>query len=160
MRESVLLDTSFFIRLLKEDDPLHQNSMDYFRYFLENEYTLRISTIAVAEFCTKGDLEDLPIRNLLILPFNLNHAVNAGRLGGIAFRIKNQRQARITPRTVIPNDTKMFAQADVEEDIHFFASADAEAYKVYQLIESETNLRFRYLDISTPYNQIFGVLPL
>ena len=158
MHESVLLDTSFFIRLLKKDDPLQQNAMDYFRYFLENGYTLKISTIAIAEFCTKGDLEDLPLRNMLVLPFNLNHAVNAGELGEIAFRIRSQRQINVTPRAVVPNDTKMFAQADLENDVHYFVSADSEAYKVYQLIESERKLKFSYIDISIPYNQTFGIL--
>ena len=41
----VLLDTSFFIRLLKEDDRLHQNAVEYFKYFLENDYMLKVSTI-------------------------------------------------------------------------------------------------------------------
>lgn len=33
-QNSVLLDTSFFIRLLNEEDPLHLNALRYFRYFL------------------------------------------------------------------------------------------------------------------------------
>lgn len=36
----VLLDTSFFIRLLNEADPLHDNALDYFRYFLERKYSV------------------------------------------------------------------------------------------------------------------------
>lgn len=31
----VLLDTSFFIRLLNANDPLHNNAMGFFKYFLE-----------------------------------------------------------------------------------------------------------------------------
>lgn len=34
----VLLDTSFFIRLLNEEDPLHHNALGYFRYFLEHDF--------------------------------------------------------------------------------------------------------------------------
>lgn len=34
--KSVLVDTSFCIRLLKIDDEYHQNTIDYFKYFLEN----------------------------------------------------------------------------------------------------------------------------
>jgi predicted nucleic acid-binding protein len=30
MTHSVLLDTSFFIRLLNDEDPLHHNAKDYF----------------------------------------------------------------------------------------------------------------------------------
>lgn len=44
----VLLDTSFFIRLLNEEDPLHNNALGYFRYFLEHDFVIKISTIAIA----------------------------------------------------------------------------------------------------------------
>lgn len=64
----VLLDTSFFIRLLKEDDRLHENAVDYFRYFLENDFVLKVSTIAIAEFCVKGSTDMLPLNNMQILP--------------------------------------------------------------------------------------------
>ena len=58
MKHSVLLDTSFFIRLLNDEDSLHKNAVGYFKYFLENEVTLKISTISVAEYCVLGKLED------------------------------------------------------------------------------------------------------
>lgn len=78
MPKQVLLDTSFLIRLFKKDDDLHENAVDYFRYFLENDYILKISTIAIAEYCVKGEFMDLPFRNLQILPFNYDHAYNQG----------------------------------------------------------------------------------
>ena len=33
---SVILDTSFMIRLLSASDKLHPNALGYFRYFLEH----------------------------------------------------------------------------------------------------------------------------
>jgi predicted nucleic acid-binding protein len=41
MKHSVMLDTSFFIRLLNDEDALHSNAVGYFKYFLENEINLR-----------------------------------------------------------------------------------------------------------------------
>jgi predicted nucleic acid-binding protein len=67
MTESVLLDTSFFIRLLNSEDPYHQSALDYYRYFMEKGITMKMSTIAIAEFCVKGSLADLPIRNLMFV---------------------------------------------------------------------------------------------
>lgn len=154
----VLLDTSFFIRLLKEDDRLHQNTVEYFKYFLENDYTLKVSTIAISEFCVKGTVDMLPLANMQILPFNYDHAVNSGRLGEIAFRKKKERGAVITPRTVVPSDTKMFAQADLEEDITHYVSADSEATKVFSLINEEYKMKFDYVDISVSHRQVFGEL--
>ena len=154
----VLLDTSFFIRLLKENDRLHQNAVDYFKYFLELDYTLKVSTITISEFCVKGSIDMLPMNNIQILPFNYDHAVNAGRLCEIAFRKKTERGAQITPRTVVPNDTKMFAQADVEDEIKFYVSADSEAMKVYSLINEEYRMKFNYIDINISHKEFFGEL--
>ncbi len=49
MKHSVMLDTSFFIRLLNDEDVLHSNAVGYFKYFLENEINLKVSTISIAE---------------------------------------------------------------------------------------------------------------
>ena len=76
--DAVLLDTSFFIQLLNPNYDFHENAKGYFKYFLENEISLVCSTISVGEFCVVGGLEDLPLRNLQILPFNLNHAKRTG----------------------------------------------------------------------------------
>lgn len=73
---SVLLDTSFFLRLFDTSSPLHENAKSYYKYFLEHDITLKISTIAIAEFCVKGEITDLPLRNMKIIPFNFDHAPN------------------------------------------------------------------------------------
>ena len=39
-----MLDTSFLIRLLKEDDPLHESAKAYYQHFLENNFVLYVST--------------------------------------------------------------------------------------------------------------------
>ena len=52
----VFCDTGFVIRLLDETNHLHDNAIGYFQYFLENDYIIRMSTIAVAEFCVKDSI--------------------------------------------------------------------------------------------------------
>lgn len=61
----VLLDTSFFIRLLNEADPLHENALDYFRYFLEHDFVVKVSTIAIAEYCVRGDVDELDRKSVV-----------------------------------------------------------------------------------------------
>ena len=157
----VLLDTSFFIRLLNEEDPLHENALGYFRYFLEHDFVIKISTIAIAEYCVRGDVSELPLKNMLIVPFNFDHAQRAGKMIAEVYAEKKKRGATIAPRAVVPNDTKMFAQADVEPDINFYGTADVECKKVYDMIKaSEGKLSFEFIDITIPYNNFFGVLDL
>lgn len=161
MTESVLLDTSFFIRLLNSEDPYHQSALDYYRYFMEKGITMKMSTIAIAEFCVKGSLADLPIRNLMFVPFNVNHATKAGELMAIVYDEKQKRGAKINPRSVVPNDTKMFAQADITNDIKFFCTADSEAVKVHEIMKSRVQINFQFIDIRThTYNETFGILDL
>ena len=77
MNRGVLCDTSFFILLLDRTDNLHLNAKSYYKYFTENDFSLFISTIAIAEYCVGGNIEELPLRNLHIVPFNLDHAKRA-----------------------------------------------------------------------------------
>lgn len=156
-QKSVLLDTSFFIRLLNDTDPLHKNALGYFRYFLEQGFVIKASTIAIAEYCVRGDADDLPLKNMFVVPFNYDHAIRAGKIMGEVYMEKQKRGAKITPRAVVPNDTKMFAQADVESDIKFYATADSECKKIYDIIyKAERSLSFSFIDITIPYNQYFG----
>lgn len=126
----------FFIRLLNEEDPLHENALGYFRYFLEHDFVIKISTIAIAEYCVRGDVSELPLKNMLIVPFNFDHAQRAGKMIAEVYAEKKKRGATIAPRAVVPNDTKMFAQADVDPDINFYGTADVECKKVYDMIKT------------------------
>ena len=75
----VSFDTSFFIRLLNTNDALNTNAVDYLQYFVEQGYELHISTIAIAEFCVKGEYDTLPLDIMLVSPFNIDGAKLAGQ---------------------------------------------------------------------------------
>lgn len=124
MKYSVLLDTSFFIRLLNDKDPLHNNAVGYYKYFLETGVTLKVSTISIAEYCVLGKLEDLPLKNLQILPFNLKDAERTGQFANVIFKENKVKAEKLTPRPIIPNDSKLFAQADLDISISHFITSD------------------------------------
>lgn len=160
MHKAVLLDTSFFLRFLNDSDPLFKNADGYFRYFLQKELTMVISTVSIAEYCVGGDVHELPLRNLQIVPFNLDHAKRAGELAKTVFEARKNEKLVVTNRNIIPNDTKLFAQADIEKNIEFYISSDSESYKIYKVIKERLNPKFQFIDLNTPYNQTFGVLDL
>lgn len=62
--KSIMLDTSFCIRLMDKNDVLHQNALDYFKYFLAEKISIHISTIAIAEYAVGDDPANLPVNNL------------------------------------------------------------------------------------------------
>jgi hypothetical protein len=153
--KAVLLDTSFFLRFLNDNDPLFKNADGYFRYFLEKELVMLISTISIAEYCVGGDVHELPLKNLQIVPFNLNHAKRTGEFAKIVFQHKNKLQLK--ERNIIPNDTKLFAQADIETAIEFYISSDTESYKIYKLLKEQTTPKFQFIDLNIPHSQTFGI---
>src|SRR6056297_1652695 len=125
MTHSVLLDTSFFIRLLNDEDSLHQNARDYFKYFLDQEITIKVSTISIAEYCVRGSVEELPLMNIQIMPFNLDQAKKAGEFARVIFEEKKVSSEDLRPRAIIPNDSKLFAQADTDTSVTHFVTSDS-----------------------------------
>lgn len=156
--KAVLLDTSFFIRFLNDSDPLFKNADGYFRYFLQKEITMMISTISIAEYCVGGDVHELPLRNLQIVPFNFDHSKRTGEFAKIIFQ--NKGKLKLKERNIIPNDTKLFAQADCEKSIEFYLSSDSESLKIYNILRQETAPKFQFIDLNTLYNETFGLLDL
>ena len=137
MKHSVLLDTSFFIRLLNDEDPFHKNAVGYFRYFLENDIVLKVSTITIAEYCVLGTLEDLPLKNIQIVPFNLKEAEKTGEFANIIFAKNKVSEEKLTPRAIIPDDSKLFAQAHLDKSITHFVTSDIRSKKTLALLKKE-----------------------
>ncbi len=155
---SILLDTSFFIRLFNVDDPLHYNAKTYFERFLNEKYTLKISTISIAEYCVRGDITDLPLLNMQIVPFNINHAIRTGQFASILFGQRKITPEQLYPRAIIPNDSKLLAQADLDQTITHFVTSDNRSNTIYGFLAEKTKLNFRILNIETNPNQFFGKL--
>ena len=157
MAQSALLDSSFFLRLLDDDDPLCQNAEGYYRYFLEQDIHLILSSIVVGEFCVKGTIDELPLKDLQRLPYNLNHAIKAGSFANL---LLNRRDQLTRERPVILNDVKLFAQAEVEESIEFYVTSDSNSHAEYKALDDEFGLSFKFVDIHTLASEYFGFLDL
>ncbi len=85
----VLLNKSFFLRFLNEEDPLFRNADGYFRYSLK-KIKMIISTISIAEYCVDGNAHELPLKNLQFLPFNSDHVKRTGVFAKIVFQKKDK----------------------------------------------------------------------
>lgn len=160
MKHSVLLDTSFFIRLLNDEDPLHSNAVGYYKYFLENEIILKVSTITIAEYCVLGKLEDLPLKNIQIIPFNLKDGEKTGEFAKIIFMQNKISIDKLSPRAIIPNDSKLFAQSDLDKTITYFVTSDVRSKNTLGLLKKGTNPKFEIISIDIPFTLTFGILDL
>ncbi|HLT53546.1 MAG TPA: hypothetical protein VKZ97_06635 [Flavobacteriaceae bacterium] len=158
MKHSVLLDTSFFIRLLNDEDPLHKNAVGYFKYFLENDIILKVSTISIAEYCVLGNLQDLPLKNIQIVPFNLKEAEKTGQFANVIFTENKISEEKLSPRPIIPNDSKLFAQADLDNSVTHFVTSDVRSKNTLALLKKGTNPKFEIISIDAPFTETFGIL--
>lgn len=152
-----MLDTSFLIRLLKEDEELHESAKAYFQYFLEHNFILYVSTVAVAEYCVKGKLDELPFECVRVSPFNLDHAERAGNYASTLFNAKNQGKYYPEQRLIIPNDTKLFAQASSIGAL-YFVTADTKASKAMDILAQENGFLVAHVDIHEPLSTFSGTL--
>lgn len=157
---SVLLDTSFMIRFLNQKEPLHKQAYDYFKFFLDNEITMCFSTISVAEYCVRGDFHDIPYLNIRILPFNIFDAKEAGKYAAILFDARAKGHIESVDRKIIPNDTKLFAQAAIDKKIKYFVTADTNSKKNIEILRKKCNADFEHMDIHTPINFKTGTLEI
>lgn len=160
MPEGALLDTSFFLRFLNESDPLFEKADKYYKYFLEKEFNLFISTISIAEYCVGGTVDQLPLKNLFVLPFNINHAQKAGEFAKVLYEARKSGQLIVNERPIIINDEKFFAQTDSEANISFFVTSDTRSLGVFESLKSKINLNFSVIDINIEHTETFGLLNL
>ena len=157
---SVLLDTSFIIRLLNKSDNLHSNAVGYYKYFLENKIPMYLSTVSIAEYCVKGDFNDLPFLDIRILPFNIFDAKDAGRFAKSLFEARNNGEMNFSNRLIIPNDTKIFAQGSLKNDIKYFVTSDVNSKSRIEYLQKKCNAQIEHMDINTPYTMRFALLDL
>ena len=160
MPEGALLDTSFFLRFLNEKDELFKNADNYYQYFLQKEIKLFISTISIAEYCVGGTVDQLPLKNLIVLPFNIKHAEKAGEFARILYEARKDKKLEVNERPIIINDAKLFAQAHTDERINYYLTADKRSLNLYNNVKSKTNLDFTFIYIRNNHSEAFGILDL
>jgi len=144
--KKILLDACFLIGLLDQDSIHHKNAYDFFvRFSSDGNVILKVSTIAISEFSVRADAKLIPA-NVQILPFNYAHAVKAGEFGSVVSKCRKDANDG-SSRSIVLNDSKMFAQAEVEH-FDYFVSTDTNALKAYDHLKNKGLANFEFLDVS------------
>jgi hypothetical protein len=151
---SVLLDTSFCIRLIKADDPYHNNTVEYFQYFLDNKIELILSTIVIAEYSVKDDIKNLPLNTMKIIPFDFFDAKIAGAFYSILLDLRQNMPDR--ERNSVKDDCKLLAQIH-NRNIDSYITKDRKSFK--EIIEPIINInpfKLEQIDLSIPLMEYRG----
>jgi hypothetical protein len=141
---------------MDENDSLHENALEYFRYFLTEKITIHLSTIAIAEYAVGDDPANLPLDNLLLESFDFRDGATAGK-----FHKEIKAGKENIPnynRRIITNDVKILAQAH-NRNIEAIISKDANSYKDHVKPLTDLNfLQIQFIDLQTPLNLALGQL--
>jgi predicted nucleic acid-binding protein len=154
---SILLDTSFCIRLLKKNDLLHQNAVDYFQFFLEKKIEMYLSTIVISEYSVKDDINNLPLRTMKIAPFDFFDGKIAGEFHSIL--LNNKQQLKSIDRIVVKDDCKLIAQI-YNRKIDAYITKDKKSFsQIINPITKTRNFSIKLLDLEIDLkiynNQLF-----
>lgn len=105
-----MLDTSALISLVDDTRRFHTAAREYFAQSLEKGIPLHVSTLALAEFATKQPVTDLPLQQLRIEPFNIQHAVQCGKFWAVLMPRRDADDSRVAVKA----DIQLLAQANAE----------------------------------------------
>jgi predicted nucleic acid-binding protein len=154
--QSIMLDTSFCIRLMDENDNLHINALEYFKFFLQEKIIIHLSTIVVAEYAVGDDPQNLPVDNLQIETFDFRDAATAGLFHRELIGDKNNIAGY--NRRIIANDVKILAQIK-NRQIEAIISKDVQSHTKYvePLINSNL-LSVKFIDFNKKLNEVLGEL--
>lgn len=155
----IFLDTSFFIRLYTPEYPDHANARAYLEYFLLYSDVILLSTVVAAEFGVGESIDSLPLDNfkVRVVPFNLVHARQAAIFARHAYEARRKGSVITGKRVVIPNDTKILAQAQVEQT-DCFLGRDDNCESVCKFLREAGLITFSYVDIRTDPRLLTGQL--
>ncbi len=121
---SVLLDTSFLISLSDPTRAHHGIALAYYREWVRRQVPMYLSTIVISEFQVKQAINDLPLRNFVVLPFNVDHAMRCGLI------VRQMARDPEDDRVRVKDDFKLLAQCDCETISHLI-SEDASTLGKY-----------------------------
>lgn len=112
---SVLLDTSFLISFSDPARAHHATAQRYYRECIQRQVPMFLSTIAISEFQVGQPINDLPLRNFVVLPFNVDHAMACGLL--MRGHVRDSGDDRVR----VKDDFKLIAQCQCEGITHLLS---------------------------------------
>lgn len=149
MSSGVVLDTSYLITLLDRNRPHHDAARRYYRHFLENDFTLLLSTVVVSEFCIKQPLTDLPLHNFRVVSFNVTHALKCAELAA------SIQRHPADSRDTVKDDLKILAQAQVEVAAVLITDDDRTMYRYADTLRKTGRSAVRPVRLADGFDRSF-----
>lgn len=154
--ESIMLDTSFCIRLMDANDELHSHALEYFKYFLREKIAIHLSTIVAAEYAVGDDPQNLPLNNFQIETFDFRDAATAGTFHKEL--MGNKTNIAGYNRRIIANDVKILAQIKNRQIDAIISKDVASVTKYINPLINSNFLSLKFIDLNKRLNEELGEL--
>lgn len=127
---SVLLDTSFLISFSDPSRTNHLASVRYYKECVQRQVPMYLSSIVISEFQVRQAINDLPLRNFIVLPFNVDHAMLCGLL------IRRLQRDPADDRVRVKDDFKLISQCECEGISHLLSEDKSTLAKYLERAQS------------------------
>ena len=159
MIKTVLLDSCFLIGLVSKDDRLHVNANVYWKYFLDNDVKMYLSTIVASEFATKHNLSDFPLNKTIPMLFNIRDAEMAGQISKFRQSKHSSKPEDGASRIQLKDDFKILAQLCGSLVVEAIVTGDGKMRGPFNDAIECHSIKKKFIDINNPITQELG-LPL
>lgn len=148
--QGVLLDTSFLITLADRNRSNHETAKRYWKFFLESQTPIYLSTIVISEFELKQPIDHSILRSCIILPFNHADAVKSAQLNFAKYK------AEAANRDALKDDFKIVAQAEVQ-GAAFLVTDDVETlFKICSRLKAAGAVSFSAIKLVDGFHDSTG----
>ena len=134
---SMLLDTSV---LISPSDPARKHrvaAQQYFKACIDRRVPMFLSSIVISEYQVRQAINDLPLRNFIVLPFNVDHAMACGLLVRASPRDAGDDRVRVK------DDFKLIAQCQCDAVSHVLTEDASTLTKYMERLSAEGHLETR-----------------
>ncbi len=152
MNKSILLDTSFLISLVDNTRSYHQHALDFYTYFLNEKYSMYLSTIVISEFSLKQPITDLPLQNFKIMPFNYPESISIREMFEDYFSVRDSEEQRVS----VKDDFKISSQTE-KNSLRYFITEDQKLYIRLMKMKENRIIQFTPILLQDGYTKAFNI---
>jgi len=148
MPDGVLLDTSFLISFADSTRKHHAVARQFFSHFVDEGLLMFLSTIVASEFHLGQPITDLPIDNMVTLPFNLSDAMRSAELD-----FRKYKGTPGTTRVALKDDFKILGQAKAYQVAYLITEDESSLYKFCEDLRHKGIISTRAIKLSDGFNK-------
>jgi len=148
MLDGVILDTSFLISFVDLTRKHHAVAKQYFAHFIDEGIPMFLSTIVASEFHLKQPITDLPLDDLITLPFNLSDAARSAELDFTLYK----GTAGVS-RAALKDDFKILGQAKSYQIAYIITEDGSSLYKFCEDLRRRALIPTRAIKLIDGFNK-------